>query len=133
MPPLDTNLADADGLDAVAAWIATLAVTGYLIYASMETLWVWPAMFVHGVVLVHHFSLQHECCHYTVFKTRWLNDVVGNVCGFIIMLPNRHFRYEHCDHHTYTQLRGDDPEIRNSLMAALIDRQERSTHQLEIH
>ena len=95
----------------LAAWIATLAVTGYLIYASMETLWVWPAMFLHGVVLVHHFSLQHECCHYTVFKTRWLNDVVGNVCGFIIMLPNRHFRYEHCDHHTYTQLRGDDPEL----------------------
>ncbi len=92
-------------------WVVTLAVTGSLIYVSMGTLWVWPAMFLHGVVLVHHFSLQHECCHYTVFKTRWLNDVFGNICGFIIMLPNRHFRYEHCDHHTYTQLHGDDPEL----------------------
>lgn len=95
----------------LAIWVAVLICTGALIYIASGTLWVWPAMFVHGVVLVHHFSLQHECCHYTVFKTRWLNDVVGNICGFIIMLPNRHFRYEHCDHHTYTQLSGDDPEL----------------------
>lgn len=27
------------------------------------------------------------------------------------MLPNRFFRYEHCDHHTYTQLTGSDPEM----------------------
>lgn len=92
-------------------WVLVLAVTGSLIYLTMGTLWVWPAMFLHGVVLVHHFSLQHECCHYTVFKTRKINDIVGNICGFIIMLPNRHFRYEHCDHHTYTQLDGDDPEL----------------------
>lgn len=92
-------------------WVLVLAVTGSLIYMAMGTLWVWPAMFLHGVVLVHHFSLQHECCHYTVFKTRKINDIVGNICGFIIMLPNRHFRYEHCDHHTYTQLDGDDPEL----------------------
>lgn len=92
-------------------WVLVLAMTGSLIYMAMGTLWVWPAMFLHGVVLVHHFSLQHECCHYTVFKTRKINDIVGNICGFIIMLPNRHFRYEHCDHHTYTQLDGDDPEL----------------------
>lgn len=95
----------------LALWVACVLATGFLIYLTSGTLWMWPAMFVHGVVLVHHFSLQHECCHYTVFKTRWLNDVVGNICGLIIMLPNRHFRYEHCDHHSYTQIHGDDPEL----------------------
>jgi fatty acid desaturase len=95
----------------LAVWVLVLAATGSLIYVSYDTMWIWPAMFLHGIVLVHHFSLQHECCHYTVFKTRWINDLVGNICGFIIMLPNRHFRYEHCDHHTYTQLTGDDPEL----------------------
>ncbi|MEP3865760.1 MAG: fatty acid desaturase family protein, partial [Paracoccaceae bacterium] len=92
-------------------WVAALLATGGLIYLTYDTPLVWLAMFLHGVIMVHHFSLQHECCHYTVFKTRWLNDVFGNICGFIIMLPNRHFRYEHCDHHTYTQLHGDDPEL----------------------
>ena len=92
-------------------WVLSLLVTGGLITLTFETWLVWPAMFLHGVILVHHFSLQHECCHYTVFKTRWLNDLFGNICGFIIMLPNRHFRYEHCDHHTHTQVQGDDPEL----------------------
>ena len=42
-------------------------------------------MFVHGVVLVHHFSLQHECTHYIAFRTRRSNDVVGAACGFVII------------------------------------------------
>lgn len=102
---------DGPALRRLVAWVALVIATAALIWLSMGTWWVVPAMFVHGIVLVHHFSLQHECCHYTVFKTRWMNDLVGNICGFIIMLPNRHFRYEHCDHHTYTQLHGDDPEL----------------------
>ena len=95
----------------LALWMLVLFATGSLIWLSMGTLWVWPAMFLHGIVLVHHFSLQHECVHYTVFRTRWLNDVAGYVCGLVIILPNRFFRYEHCDHHTYTQLTGEDPEL----------------------
>ena len=92
-------------------WIMLLSITSYLIFLSYETWYLFPAMFVHGIVLVHHFSLQHECCHYTAFKTRRLNDIFGHICGLSIILPNQHFRYEHCDHHTYTQLKGKDPEL----------------------
>lgn len=92
-------------------WVCIVGLTGFGIWLAKGSWLILPAMFVHGVVLVHHFSLQHECCHYTAFKTRWLNDVVGNICGLVIMLPNRFFRYEHCDHHTYTQLKGKDTEL----------------------
>ncbi len=102
---------DKPALLRLALWLPLVFFTGYLIHLSIDTRWFIPAMFVHGIVLVHHFSLQHECVHYTAFKTRWLNDLVGNVCGLIIMLPNRFFRYEHCDHHTYTQRHGHDPEM----------------------
>lgn len=95
----------------LAIWILALCFTGLLIWASMGTYWVWPAMFLHGVIIVHHFSLQHECVHYTVFKTRWMNTLVGNICGLIIVVPHQYFRYEHCDHHTYTQIHGHDPEL----------------------
>ncbi len=95
----------------LALFLVTMLATGSLVYLSMGTPWLVPAMFIHGIVLVHHFSLQHECIHYTAFKTRWLNELVGNYCGLVIMLPNRFFRYEHCDHHTYTQLTGQDPEM----------------------
>ncbi|MEX0284640.1 MAG: fatty acid desaturase family protein [Paracoccaceae bacterium] len=99
------------GLRHLALWILTLACTTTLITLAWDSWLIWPAMFVQGVVLVHHFSLQHECVHYTVFRTRWLNDLVGLLCGVIIILPHRFFRYEHCDHHTYTQLEGEDPEL----------------------
>lgn len=92
-------------------WVILLAATGTLVWASLGSLWLIPAMFVHGVVLVHHFSLQHECVHYTVFRTRRINDIAGNICGAIIGLPHQFFRYEHCDHHTHTQISGDDPEL----------------------
>ena len=72
----------------------------------------WQVLVVpQGVLIIFCFTLQHECVHYTVFRTRWLNDFVGQICGLIIILPHRFFRYEHCDHHTYTQLKGQDPEL----------------------
>lgn len=92
-------------------FLCTMLVTGTLIWLTQGTIFILPAMLLHGIVLVHHFSLQHECIHYTAFRTRWLNDIVGYYCGLVIMLPNRFFRYEHCDHHTYTQLHGEDPEM----------------------
>ena len=98
-------------LTRIVIWIALLSFTSYLIWLSMGTWFLLPAMFIHGIIIVHHFSLQHECCHYTAFKTRKLNDIIGSICGFSIMLPHQHFRYEHCGHHTYTNLKGKDPEI----------------------
>ncbi|MBL4626445.1 MAG: fatty acid desaturase family protein [Roseicyclus sp.] len=102
---------DAPALRRLALWALMLAATTTLITLAWDSWLIWPAMFVQGVVLVHHFSLQHECVHYTVFRTRWLNELVGQVCGYTILLPHRFFRYEHCDHHTYTQLHGEDPEL----------------------
>ncbi|MEC3861751.1 fatty acid desaturase family protein [Mesobacterium sp. TK19101] len=102
---------DGPALWRLGVWALALLGTGSLIWLSLGTWLVWPAMFLHGILMVHHFALQHECVHYTPFKTRWLNDVMGNLCGFIIALPHQFFRYEHCDHHTHTQLKGKDPEL----------------------
>ncbi len=99
------------GLVHFAGFALALICTGSLIWLASGTWWIVPAMFVHGVVWVHHFALQHECVHYTAFRNRWLNELFGNYCGFAIVLPNRFFRWEHCDHHTYTQLHGKDPEL----------------------
>ena len=92
---------DQKAIRRLALWVIVLIVTGSLIWLSYDSWLIWPAMFLHGIVIVHHFSLQHECVHYTVFRTRWLNDLAGNICGLIIILPHQFFRYEHCDHHTY--------------------------------
>ena len=103
---------DKPGLLRLFIWFTLMTFTGSLIWLADSNWWLLvPAMTLHGIVLVHHFSLQHECTHFTAFKTRWLNDLVGHYCGLVIMLPPMFFRYEHCDHHTWTQLEGKDPEL----------------------
>lgn len=103
---------NAPGLIHLALWIVLLTATGALVWAADDTLWLLiPAMFIHGIVVVHHFALQHECSHYTAFRSRWICNLLAHICGFILVIPPRFFRYEHCDHHTYTNLTGRDPEM----------------------
>lgn len=101
--------------DGPALWrlggvLVLLAATGTLVVLA-SGFWRWPAMVLHGVVLVHLFSLQHECSHLTAFRSRWLNNAVAWFCGIMIILPPRFFQLEHRDHHRYTQRLGDDPEL----------------------
>ena len=102
---------DRPGLIRLFWWCVTLLCTASLVYASIGTWFVVPAMFVHGIVVVHHFALQHECSHYTAFRSRWLCRALARLCGFLLVIPPLFFRYEHCDHHTHTNLRGRDPEL----------------------
>ena len=102
---------DAPALKRLALWVFLLVISSVLIAVFYDHILLWPAMFMQGVLLVHLFALQHECVHYTMFRTRYLNDWVGNICGWLTLLPNRYFRYEHCDHHTHTHQLGKDPEL----------------------
>ena len=101
--------------DRQAAWhlAGHLAVLGFgqaAIALTLGTVWVWPAMFATGVVLVHLFAPQHECAHFSAFRSRRANAVVAWLCGLVIIVPQLHFRYEHTEHHTRTNLVGEDPE-----------------------
>jgi fatty acid desaturase len=100
------------GLIHLGLWVLLLAATGSLIWMAGDNAWLLiPAMFAHGIVVVHHFALQHECSHYTAFRSRWICNLLAHICGLILVIPPRFFRYEHCDHHTYTNLTGRDPEM----------------------
>lgn len=99
-----------------AAWhllahLLLITVAGLLVAAAQGSLWQWPAMFGLGVVLVHLFAPQHECAHFSAFESRWLNQVVASACGAIILVPEIHFRYEHTNHHRYTNLEGEDSQF----------------------
>ncbi|AZV80395.1 fatty acid desaturase [Parasedimentitalea marina] len=73
---------------------------------------VWQlVLIVQGVLLVFLFTLLHETSHKTPFRSGWINDVVGHVCGFLLLLPATWFRYFHFAHHRFTQIPGKDPEL----------------------
>jgi fatty acid desaturase len=101
---------DAHGLLQLGGHVALLIVTGWLVYSSFGTIWLWPAMFVHGVVLVFLFAPLHETIHRTAFLSRALNDVVAFVVGVLLVLPREYFRAFHFAHHRFTQ-EAADPEL----------------------
>ena len=70
-----------------------------------------PAAFVLGVVGIFLFAPLHECIHRTAFRSRWLNDAVARVAGFLLLLPPRYFRSFHLSHHRHTQVSARDPEL----------------------
>lgn len=102
---------DLMGLLYFVGHMAAIGCTGWLLWLATPTLWVVPAMLLHGVVISYLFSPVHECSHYTAFKSRWLNEAVfWFICTIYIIAPNW-FRYFHLSHHRFTMIRGKDPEI----------------------
>lgn len=95
----------------LAAHLAVLAAGQVWIATSLGSWMLWPAMFLTGIVMVHLFAPQHECSHFSAFRSRPANLIVSWLCGLVIIVPQLHFRYEHTDHHTWTNLTGRDPEL----------------------
>jgi len=68
-------------------------------------------MLVQGILLNFLFTTLHETVHRTPFKTRWLNDTVGWLCAFVVLLGPQHFRHFHLAHHRFTNDPANDPEL----------------------
>ncbi len=94
---------DRQGLWYLAKWFGALIITSSAIWYSMDTAWLWLAMFIHGIVLsVPAYAISHETAHGSVFETRWLNKVVLWITSLIYMEEPWHRRYTHLNHHAHT-------------------------------
>ncbi len=102
---------DVKGLLRLGAHAALLAGTISMLAASLGTVFMLPAIVLHGIVLTFLFSALHECIHSTAFGSRRLNDAVASVCGALLLLPREYFRAFHLSHHRYTQDPERDPEL----------------------
>lgn len=102
---------DRAGLLQLAGHILLLLLTATLVAGAAGSFWLWPAMFLHGVVLIFLFAPLHETIHRTAFATRALNDGVASVIGLLLVLPREYFRAFHFAHHRHTQDPARDPEL----------------------
>lgn len=109
-----TRRDDAAGLIRIAAHLAAIAITGGLALVAAGTWWVLAAWTLHGVILTFVFAPLHETIHRTAFRSKWLNDLVASVTGFVLLLPARYFRRFHFAHHRHTNLANEDPELQFS-------------------
>ncbi len=74
---------DWPGLVYLSGHFSMICGTGYLVYLSTNTGWIIPTIILHGFILSTLFHPLHECIHGTAFRTRWLNETVMQVLGFI--------------------------------------------------
>lgn len=100
---------DGPGLWHLGLHLGLIVVLGGLIAAGVPG-W-WALLPVQGVVVISLFMLEHEATHRTPFRTVWLNDWVGRLCGVPLVLPFEWFRAFHMAHHRWTNLPGKDPEL----------------------
>jgi len=91
--------------------VAAITSSGLLLWELHQTLWALPLMAIFGCLIALLFAPLHECAHGTAFRTRWLNDLVGRITGFLVQRPFLYFRYRHTSHHTYTQHPQLDPDL----------------------
>lgn len=99
------------GLIQLLLHLGFLLATAYAISIAEHGLWLCLTMLLHGIVLIFVFAPLHETIHYTAFKSRWLNNTVAAVFGFILFLPFQFFRAYHYVHHRHTQDPEKDPEL----------------------
>lgn len=106
-----TQKSDVKGLVQLVVHMGLLLVTGTAVAFSQQSVWLIPALLAHGIVLISVFAPLHETIHYTAFKSKWLNNAVAAVFGFVLLLPYQYFRSYHYVHHRHTQNPQKDPEL----------------------
>ena len=96
----------------IAIWVALLAGTGALAFASWGTWWAIPAFALYGTMYGSVADPRwHECGHGTAFKTQRANSVVYAVASFMTFREPVSWRWSHARHHSDTIIVGWDPEI----------------------
>jgi fatty acid desaturase len=110
---------DARGLARLAVHFGLIAAGAALVAIARGTAWVVPAMLPLGWFLVALFAPVHESVHYTAFKSRRLNLVVGWLASVPTLINATFYRLYHYAHHRHTQDPQRDPELVGPLPQSL--------------
>lgn len=91
--------------------LGALGLSGVALLLSRGTLWAVPAFMVHGALLNFLYAAQHELSHWTVFRTKGLNEFFGRILGFALFYPRDFDQVQHFAHHRFTQNWHRDGEL----------------------
>lgn len=102
---------DRAGWTQLGAHGGAIAATGVALHATLGTLWAVPVFLAHGVLINFLYAGQHEMSHWTVFRTRRLNEWCGRLFGFVLLYPRDFDQIQHYAHHRHTQDWAQDGEL----------------------
>lgn len=106
-------LAKSDLLGAlrVGSHFGALALSSAALMLTWGTWWALPAFMIQGTLINFLYAGQHELSHWTVFRTKWLNELFGRLFGFILLYPRDFDLVQHYAHHRFTQNWQRDGEL----------------------
>ncbi|XQY91172.1 fatty acid desaturase [Metabacillus sp. HB246100] len=58
-----------------------------------------PITILAAFFLVRMFIIFHDCCHYSFFKNRTANKMVGTITGIFTLFPFSQWQHDHSIHH----------------------------------
>lgn len=102
---------DVRGILQAVSHIGAIVVTGTLLWSLRDSAWAIPLFIIHGTLLNFLYAGQHELSHWTVFRTRWLNEWLGRLFGFVLFYPRDFDQIQHLAHHRFTQDWAQDGEL----------------------
>jgi fatty acid desaturase len=94
---------DARGFIQLGSHVGAVALSGVALMMTWGTVWAIPVFIVHGTLLNFLYAGQHELSHWTVFRTKGLNEFFGRIFGFILFYPRDFDQVQHFAHHRFTQ------------------------------
>jgi fatty acid desaturase len=94
---------DVRGALQVLSHLGAIGFTGAGLWWLRTTPWAIAFFMLHGTLINFLYAGQHELSHWTVFKTRWLNEWVGRLFGFVLFYPRTFDLVQHVAHHRFTQ------------------------------
>lgn len=106
-----TKRSDAAGWRHFGPWLAILAGSGGAAFLTWGSWWCVPSFLVYGLAYAMSDHHAHELSHGTPFKTRWVNEILYHINGFMTLHEGHYWRWSHSRHHTETLFVGRDPEI----------------------
>jgi len=94
---------DLRGSIRLGGHLAALGLTGTALVLAWGSIWALPAFIAHGILINFLYAGQHELSHWTVFRTKGLNEFFGRLFGFVLIYPRDFDQVQHFAHHRFTQ------------------------------
>ena len=102
---------DWRGFAQLGSHFAALALSGAALSLTWGSWLAVPIFMIHGTLINFLYAGQHELSHWTVFRTKKLNEIFGRLFGFILFYPRDFDQIQHFAHHRYTQDWEKDGEL----------------------
>jgi fatty acid desaturase len=82
----------------IAVLILGVAIGATFALSASWVLWI-IGTFVLGAMFAHAVELQHQCLHYTAFRSRRITRIVGICLGLPTLTSFHAYRRSHLEHH----------------------------------